>query len=118
MSLKLKKINYDIYDDIETLLQHTPARVFNRQTDLIYKGHIPHAAYLLVNGRMCLKDKSHELPLEKGAIVGIKEILSNTPFKYNVVISEGSEVLILDKSTIEELSSNGHLHAIVKDINF
>ena len=116
--MSLKKVNYDIYDDIDTLLEHTDARRFNRQTDLIYKGHIPHAAYLLVRGDMFLRDKSHELPLESGAVIGIKEVLCNVPFKYNVVISEGSEIIILDKTTISELSQDGHLHSIVKDIDF
>lgn len=118
MSQNFKKVNYDIYDDIESILEHEQARTFRCQTDLIYKGHIPHAAYLLVDGGMFIKDKGYQVPLEKGAVIGIDEILNNKPFRYDVIVEGGSEIIILDKSTICELSQDGHLHSIVKDFNF
>lgn len=116
MGLRAKKINYSIYDDISEILNHAEIRRFNCETSIVYKGHIPHAAYLLVSGGMFLKDRNKNISLEEGAVIGIEEVLKNAPFKFNLVIEKGSDVIILDKSTISELVHNGHLHQAIKDI--
>jgi CRP-like cAMP-binding protein len=113
MALRLRNVEINTFQDLGKLAEHVDVRVYNRDTNLIYKGHIPHVAYILVSGKIIIKTKGRDVELEKGSVVGVKELLSNTPFRYNVKIESGSEVFILDKSTLIEMMDHQDFHTLL-----
>lgn len=83
-------------------------RLYSSQTQLIYAGQVPTAAYLLVEGKIILKDAQKRTirVCEKHSLIGFPELYNKIPYKYTVEIENGSKVIILDKSTMLEISKH------------
>ncbi len=91
--------------EIHTLGNLFEERVFNNSTELFYEGHIPHVGYVLTQGNVVLgkkrKVKSEIMP---GTVIGVKELVTNTPVSYYARIYSGSKVFIIDRSSIKSLN--------------
>jgi CRP-like cAMP-binding protein len=101
-----KKANLELIDhaQISSLIQFSEPRVYNAETELIYQGHVPHAGFLLIEGTIrFLKNKKVIHEVETGGLFGVIELMGHKPFPYTAVITPGSKVAILDRSTILEL---------------
>ena len=105
-----KKINITNVSEqmIKKISEISTMKQYRSNADIIYKGHVPHCGFLLVEGRITLKigrDKSMEI--FNGSLIGIKEMMCSEPFKFDVNIDSNSSVFILDKSTIGEMLVSG-----------
>lgn len=91
-------------DQVSFLLAHLPKRRFNASETLVYKGQTPLAGFVLLEGKMTVAKKGAE-PQEVAprTMVCVRELLENRPLRRNLAVSEGSSVIILDKSTILEM---------------
>lgn len=72
--------------------------------EIIYEGHTPIVGILLVAGRIKLvRGRRVRQVLERGALLGVPELLEKKAFEYTAQIQGGSEICYLDQSTIQEI---------------
>lgn len=85
--------------------QHTPL-VFKNECHLIYESHIPHAGILLLQGELKLIRKRKILgTLPFGSMIGLGNLIHNTPLPLGVKVSKDSRVILIEKSQIlQEIS--------------
>lgn len=105
--------------EIETICAHLSSIIYKRDANLIYKGHVPMVGHLLVDGEITFVKSSRPiLKLKKGSVFGVKELIEGTPFPFNTQVSPETEVVILDRSTIQEILASGdkELQRILVDI--
>lgn len=91
--------------EVDYLKNFSDQHTYNTQTQVIYYGQVPMAAYLLLEGKITLLD-AQKRPIKecsKNSLLGFYEIYTDTPFKYTAEITADSKVLILDRSTILEI---------------
>lgn len=103
-----RKANLELINStqIECLSQFSEPRTYQTETEIIYEGHVPHAGFLLVEGSISFyRNKKLISKLESGSLFGIAELMAHTPFPYTAVITPGSKVAILDRSTVLELKN-------------
>ena len=89
---------------IQTVSSVSSLKQYKNKADIIYKGHIPHSGFLLVDGRITLKssrDKSFDI--FNGSLIGVRELMNAEPFNFDAQIESNSSVYILDKSTVNEI---------------
>lgn len=78
---------------------------FQQTAHLFYEGHIPLFGFILINGECRLfKKKKLVCHLEIGTIIGAKEILNYLPFSYSGIIAENSELIIIDRTSLLEIT--------------
>ncbi len=101
-----KQINTLSLDQVEVFKGFAKEQTFNTRTQIIYHGQIPMAAYLLLSGEIILNNSRGKKIKNccKNCLLGFQEILNNTPFRYTAEITEGSKVLILDRTEIKNIS--------------
>ncbi len=91
--------------EIKKLLLNVGSRIYQTRSELIYKGHIPLAGFILIKGAIDLmQGKKLVGSIAPGQLLGLNEALHHIPFKYQAIIESNSEVIILDQSTLKELS--------------
>jgi signal-transduction protein with cAMP-binding, CBS, and nucleotidyltransferase domain len=91
--------------EIETVSQHKKISI---TSPLFYEGQIPVAAILLINGHIqLLKNKKMKIKLSAGSLVGLNELMTNTPVKLEAIVEAESRLCFLDKSTILEIMKYG-----------
>lgn len=105
-------------DDIGCINKLTAPRLYRAKTEIIYHGQTPEVAFLLLEGTILLTNQKKEVKrsLYPGQLIGINELLNNERFKWNAVIEACSTVLILDRSTIKELSQNQDCRSVLSKI--
>lgn len=103
---------------IEYLKKFRDQHIYNSKTQVIYNGQIPIAAYVLLNGRIDLKNSRDKIIkiCHPPTLIGFNEICNNLPFKYTAEIQTGSIVLILDRSAALEIMQDLHLESINSSI--
>lgn len=90
-------------EDIALIKELSPMRKFDLTSPLFYEGQVPIVAYLLVDGSIVLfKKKKIKNILKAGSLVGLNELLSNSPSKLSAQVSADSILCFLDKSTMLE----------------
>lgn len=104
----MNELDFSFYLNIEEvnyLKKFASVQVFNSETTIVYKNQIPTAAYLLLNGEIEISDKRKAFSevFKKDHLFCLKEIYLHKKIKYNINIKAGSEVLIIDRSTVIEL---------------
>lgn len=112
----MKKLNELEIKKLSTEVESVGERVFSRGAVLFYEGHIPHACYLLLSGEVqLLKKNKLEMKVKPGHIVGFSDFDQQNCSKYSAVITAGSRVFIIDRSTFLELkeSSDFDLQQII-----
>lgn len=98
---------------IDYLKNFREQHVYNSKTQVIYHGQVPMAAYVLLEGKIDLKNARDKLVKEctPPTLLGFKEICEGTQFKYTAEILPGSKVLILDRSTAKEILHDLHINS-------
>jgi CRP-like cAMP-binding protein len=110
-------MDYDqhMMKDIESII-HIPEELVSKlaklsarltypvDAEIIYEGHTPIVAILLTKGRIKLvRGRRVRKILERGSLLGVPELMNNSPFEYTAQINRGSEIIYLDRSTIKEI---------------
>ena len=97
--------------EIETISQHKKISI---TSPLFYEGQVPVAAILLIDGHIqLLKNKKIKIKLSAGSLVGLNELMTNTPVKLEAIVEAESTLCFLDKSTILELIQDGQSNLAV-----
>jgi len=94
-------------------------RLYNTSAELFYEGHIPHVGYILLDGNVILgKKRKVKSELSPGTVIGVKELMTNTPVSYFARIYSGSKVFILDRSSLKSLNQkqDPHLRPLIDKI--
>ncbi|MBT4792787.1 MAG: cyclic nucleotide-binding domain-containing protein [Halobacteriovoraceae bacterium] len=78
---------------------------YNTPAQIIYRGQIPHAAYILTEGKVLIRDGQKKIIHEctPGTIIGYYELFHNAEFTYTAEISAGSKVMILGRFTVLDI---------------
>lgn len=86
---------------IEKLKKICRVQTISEPTLLLYQGHIPIVAYLVVDGAInLLKNKKIKSTILPGEVIGIKELLTDTPSSVTAETTADTTVCYLDRSTI------------------
>ncbi|MBC75402.1 MAG: hypothetical protein CME64_05235 [Halobacteriovoraceae bacterium] len=106
-------------EEIKTLLEQSPARKFNVSETLVYKGQVPIAGYVLLEGLMTISSSpknSREIPTN--SLICANELLNNIALRETVEVAPGSKAIILDKSSVLEMIESGKAFFLtsVKDV--
>ncbi len=98
------KLENDFIDEIKKVSHQ---KKFSSQSPLFYEGQVPVVAYLLLDGTVQLmKNKKVKKILRPGALIGLHELMTNSPAKLSAVATADSTLCFLDKSTIKEITSD------------
>lgn len=74
---------------------------FNETASLLYRGHIPIVAYLVIQGEINLYKNNKLISVVKSnEVIGVKELLTDTPSTLTAEVMPDSIICYLDKSTI------------------
>ena len=93
--------------DITEIKKLSVPTKFSINAPLFYEGQIPIVAYLLLEGCIQLiKNKKIKQNLRPGSLIGLNELMTNSPAKLSAQIKAESTVCFLDKSTILEVLSD------------
>ena len=77
---------------------------YSVQSPLFYEGQIPIVAYLIIDGGIQLiKNKKIKKTLKPGSLIGLSELMTNSPSKLSALVQPESTLCFLDKSTIKEI---------------
>lgn len=88
---------------IDEISSHTQSHTYPLQIELYYEGQVPIVGYLLIEGHIQLiKNKKVKSILSKGTLLGVHELMTNSPAEYSAQILPNTKVCYLDKSTILE----------------
>ena len=105
---KAEPIKLD-YNDIVEIKRISPPKKFSINAPLFYEGQIPVVAYLLLDGCIQLvKNKKVKKTIRPGCIIGLNELMNNSPAKLSALVQAESTICFLDKSTIQEILHNEH----------
>ena len=105
MSISSKKHNILSNVQLAALKRYLPERYYQKDTEVIYRGHIPQVGFILLFGKMYLKKTRIQTDIVIGEVHGVRELYSNSPYRYTVGILKGSSVLIIDRSSLTELQN-------------
>lgn len=94
--------------ELEYFKSFLEVHTYNSQTQVIYHGQVPMAAYILIEGKIDLKNARDKLirVCEPNVLVGFSEIYNNMPFKYTAEIEPGSKVLIIDRTAVKTIKND------------
>lgn len=102
----MKKLDSIILEnvDITEIKKISPPKKFFINSPLFYEGQVPVVAYLLLNGCIqLLKNKKVKKTLKPGSLIGLNELMTNSPSKVGAEVKAESTLCFLDKSTILEV---------------
>jgi hypothetical protein len=92
------------HTQVEALKERGQRLAFQQPTTLIYQGHIPIVAFLILKGPVFLKKKRGTTQkICPYTLVGLEELVHHHSFKRDLNVHAGSEVLSLDRSTLQEI---------------
>ncbi|MCB9063398.1 MAG: cyclic nucleotide-binding domain-containing protein [Halobacteriovoraceae bacterium] len=92
-------------EELANFTKFVGPRTYHTSSIIIYEGHYPHVAFLLVEGNIeIVKRNKKVFDVKKGVIIGLSELLNERPCKYSVKINANSKVCIIDKSTLDKIS--------------
>ncbi len=98
----MKEILRPIHDDhILNLVEHFEKKIYYSKTNLFYEEHIPHVAYVLLDGMIALGRKNKIIKYVEGKnLIGVKNLYQKVPVKFFASIMPNSTVLIIDRTTL------------------
>lgn len=89
---------------IEKIKEICPVKKFSLTSPLFYEGQTPVVAYLVVEGSVVLfKKKKVKNVVKPGSLIGLKELVTNSPSRMTAEVSAESTLCFLDKSTMLEV---------------
>ncbi len=107
------------HEEVATLLEQSPSRKFNVSETLVYKGQVPIAGYVLLEGLMTISSNSkNSRTVPTNSLICADELLNNIALRETVEVAPGSKAIILDKSSVLELIESGKAFFLtsVKDV--
>ncbi len=82
---------------------------FQNGATLFYEGQVPIVAYLIVEGAIELfKNRRIKTVLKAGALIGLKELMQNSPVPLEAKVGPNTQLIYIDKSTVHEIVSAGY----------
>jgi hypothetical protein len=85
-------------DQLKFLKDFKEPVVYHHEEFLVYKKHIPQAAFCLLEGEVLLKKtKTNIIKLSPFCLIGFKECLENIALKYDIIVEAGSKILVIPK---------------------
>lgn len=94
--------------DVEALKKIFDTNHYQVTQDIIYEGQTPHVGFVLVDGEVQLKKRNKVVKsIQDQSVIGINELVNNTKSSYSIGITKDSDVIILDRSSLNELKE-GH----------
>lgn len=109
------KLESNAISEIKKLSKQTK---FSISSPLFYEGQIPIVAYFLLDGCIKLfKNKKIKKILKPGSLIGLNELMTNSPAKLSAHVQAESILCFLDKSTIQEMihKENSSLGQILRE---
>lgn len=107
------KIESDLIAEIKKL---SLQKKFTSTAPLFYEGQVPIVAYLILEGTVQLmKSKKIKKILKAGSLIGLPEMMGNTPSKLTAQALADTTLCFLDKSTINEII-HGDAHSEISRI--
>lgn len=116
MSKEIVKLSEAV---IETLKGLQQPLFFQNDFDLVYESQVPSVGIVFLQGEVKLLKKRKVLDsLPTGSMIGIHNLINNTPFPMGVKICKNSSVLMLEKSTLLEAlnQKSGILYQIISSL--
>jgi hypothetical protein len=105
----MKEYKISNYDNLTEIF---PLKEYRAEADVVYQGHVPYLAFIIVAGPVALKKNNRAIRLlSAGHLIGVVELLHQVPSAYTLTFFPGTKVCSLDKSTINELLS-GQQHPL------
>ena len=102
-----EKLSFLNSDEIEALKEQFEVLTFPNDFDVVYENQIPSAGIALIEGEINLIKKSKvEQTLSKGCLLGINQLLMESPVRMGVRIRKNSQIVLLGKSEILNLLKN------------
>lgn len=88
---------------ISEIARISTQKKFSISSTLFYEGQVPIVAYLLIDGciKLTKKNKTKKI-LKPGALIGLNELMTNSPASLSASVQADSILCFLDKSTILE----------------
>lgn len=80
---------------------------FDKETPLVYEGHIPIVAYILIEGSLLITKRKKEIEIiHPYALVGRNELANKIPLKYKIQAMPKTKLGYLNRSQILNLMKN------------
>lgn len=93
----VKKIGISTFKDT---FKELPTKVFSKDSVIVYKGHVPNVALVLVEGAVFVEDEEFFIKNRGEALlVGVEELLNKSIMPSGITVLEGAKVVILDRET-------------------
>jgi CRP-like cAMP-binding protein len=103
----LKKLIKLDKEQIEKIKKISQSKLFVTSSPLFYEGQTPVVAFLIIEGSVNLtKNKKVKSTLRSGSLIGLKELMSNSPSSVSAEAAPHTSLCYLDKSTIFEIINN------------
>lgn len=92
-------------EQIKYLSKKAKKVMYQAETQIVYAKQVPMAAYLLLSGRITLKDSRNKIIkiCPPNSLICFEELSNNLPYKYTAEISVNSEIMAFDRTTINEI---------------
>jgi len=106
MSLKPQdKYSIEVSQQVlDKIKMHSCRHQYTTKANLYYEDQVPIVAYLLEEGTITLvKKRRKNVVIEPKRIIGLYELIENTPSLYGAEINSGSYVYFIYRSTVLEL---------------
>ncbi|MBI2519105.1 MAG: Crp/Fnr family transcriptional regulator [Bdellovibrio sp.] len=93
------------------LQNHHQKQLFKSSTEIIYQGHVPTAAYVLLKGEIEIYKGKRRIETLRGPniIIAANELVHDLAYPYSIAIKSLSETYILCRSSIKEIMAAGFL---------
>lgn len=79
-----------------------------KDTPLFYEGHIPIVVYVLKSGIIQIgKSRKETQMIRPGQVIGLKDFSAQTPSLFWATALKDSELIYIDKSTLNEIIHHG-----------
>lgn len=105
--MDLKKLVRLDKEHIEKIKEISERRVFSTNSPLFYEGQTPIVAFLILDGAVNLsKNRKIKSTLRTGSLIGVKELMNNSPSSVSAEAVSNTAVCYLDRSTIIEIIQN------------
>lgn len=102
--MDLKKLIKLDKEHIEKIKAVSQSRSFPTSSPLFYEGQTPVVAFLVLEGTVNLtKNRKIKSSLRSGALIGLRELMSNSPSGVSAEALPHTSVCFIDKSTIIEI---------------
>lgn len=88
---------------IQNLLRHFEEKKIQVDQEIVYRGHIPFAGILLIEGEITARNTRAAHSYTGGTLIGVRELMDGSPLKYSIEVKSGSTIMILDRSSLIEL---------------